>query len=217
VRFLAILVFGASAFAGEYAVLSTGFKIHAESHVTEGNIVRLKSDKGLIELPVSQVQGFEVEEYTAPSPPPASRPGPSDTIKPAEAVDPKLLLATAAKEAGLPPALVQLVAKAESGFRQDAVSPKGAIGLMQLMPETAAHLDANPYDPKQNVEAGVRYLRDLLIKYQDDPHQVTKALAAYNAGPGAVDKYRGIPPYRETINYVEKIVKQYLKAQNSNE
>ena len=105
--------------------------------------------------------------------------------------------------------------KAESGYQVKALSPKGAIGLMQLMPATAADLHANPYDPKQNVEAGVAYLRELLVRYQNDPHQVTKAIAAYNAGPGAVDKYQGIPPYRETIQYVTRVVQQYLKNQDA--
>ncbi|HEV2691205.1 MAG TPA: lytic transglycosylase domain-containing protein, partial [Bryobacteraceae bacterium] len=98
-------------------------------------------------------------------------------------------------------------------YRPDAISPKGAIGVMQLMPGTAAELNANPYDPLENVEAGARYLRDLLLKYENDPHQVSKAIAAYNAGPGAVDKYKGIPPYRETVQYVNRVLKQYEKEQ----
>src|SRR5260370_1257276 len=77
----------------------------------------------------------------------------------------------------------------------------------------ATEATANPYDPAQNVEAGARYLRDLLIKYENDPHQVSKAMAAYNAGPGAVDKYNGIPPYRETVQYVNRVLKQYEKEQ----
>jgi soluble lytic murein transglycosylase-like protein len=100
----------------------------------------------------------------------------------------------------------------ESAYRQDAISPKGAIGMMQLMPATAAALNADPYDPEQNVEAGTRHLRDLLVKYKDYPDQVKRALAAYNAGPGAVDKYNGIPPYRETQMYVNRIVERYRKS-----
>ena len=90
--------------------------------------------------------------------------------------------------------------------------PKGAIGLMQLMPETARQLGANPKDPKQNVEAGVRYLSGLLLKYQNDEYQVRKAVAAYNAGPAAVDRYKGVPPYRETIDYVERVIRQWDPA-----
>jgi soluble lytic murein transglycosylase-like protein len=108
---------------------------------------------------------------------------------------------------------VHSIARAESGYREHAESPKGAIGLMQLMPKTAAELDADPRDPEQNAEAGARYLRDLLLKYENDPHQVSKAVAAYNAGPAAVDKYHGVPPYPETIQYVNRVLKQYEKEQ----
>jgi soluble lytic murein transglycosylase-like protein len=114
----------------------------------------------------------------------------------------------AADRYGLPRELVRSVMAAESGFQPLAVSPKGAIGLMQLMPGTAQALGANPYDPAQNVDAGARYLRDLLAKYN---YGLRHALAAYNAGPGAVDKYNGVPPYRETINYIGRIEKK-LKA-----
>ena len=84
---------------------------------------------------------------------------------------------------------------------------------MQLMPGTAAGLNVDPYDPAQNAEGGAMYLRDLLLKYENDPHQVSKAVAAYNAGPAAVDRYKGIPPYRETIQYVNRVLKQYEKEQ----
>jgi soluble lytic murein transglycosylase-like protein len=84
---------------------------------------------------------------------------------------------------------------------------------MQLMPGTAAELNVDPHDPAQNAEAGAKYLRDLLLKYENDPHQVSKAVAAYNAGPGAVDKYKGVPPYRETVDYVNRVLKEYEKEQ----
>jgi soluble lytic murein transglycosylase-like protein len=121
------------------------------------------------------------------------------------------LLAQAAAKHGLLPEFVHSVASAESALRQDAVSVKGAIGLMQLMPATAAELGADPKDPAQNAEAGARYLRQLLDKYKDRPDGVRLALAAYNAGSGAVDRYRNIPPYRETQHYVEKVVRKYLQ------
>ncbi len=108
---------------------------------------------------------------------------------------PQELADAAADRYGLPRELVRSVMAAESGFQPWAVSPKGAIGLMQLMPETAQALGADPHDPAQNVDAGARYLRDLLEKYN---YGLRHALAAYNAGPGAVDKYNGVPPYRET-------------------
>jgi len=95
-------------------------------------------------------------------------------------------------------------------MRQDAVSPKGAIGLMQLMPGTAQELGVNPHDPAQNAEAGARYLKQLLEKYAGSPDPVRMALAAYNAGPGAVDRYGRIPPYAETQVYVERVLRKYL-------
>jgi soluble lytic murein transglycosylase-like protein len=105
---------------------------------------------------------------------------------------------------GVRPELVRAVIQAESAFNPNARSVKGAMGLMQLMPATAVEYGvANPYDPQQNIRAGVAYLRSLLTRYDDKVHL---ALAAYNAGPEAVKKYGGsVPPYRETINYVERI------------
>lgn len=206
---LSFLAVTCSALAGEYAVLSSGFRLHADSHVAEGNLIRLQTSQGVIEIPAGSVVAFETEDYT---PPPASAPKSPQTAAQAYPVPtPQELITRAAIQAGLPPEIVHSVARAESGYRADAVSSKGAIGLMQLMPQTAAELNADPYDHAQNAEAGARYLRDLLLKYESDPHQVSKAIAAYNAGPSAVDKYNGIPPYRETIEYVQRVLKEYEK------
>jgi soluble lytic murein transglycosylase-like protein len=205
-----------AASAGEYVVLSNGFRIHADSHSTDGAVVRLQTSQGVIEIPVARVTAFETEEY---QPPPPAPPKPAEPIAEVQSPNvqpkptPQELVTLAAVHAGLPPAIVHSVAKAESGYHANAVSPKGAIGLMQLMPATAAELNADPHDPAQNAEAGARYLRDLLLKYENDPHQVSKAVAAYNAGPGAVDKYHGIPPYCETVDYVNRVLKEYEKEQ----
>ena len=206
--FLTVAVLGQ---AGEFVVLSNGFRIHADNHVADGSVIRLQTSQGVIEIQASTVAAFEQEEYTAPVIPSAPALVPPPLVIPTPT--PQELITRAALHAGLPPAIVHSIARAESGYRENAVSPKGAIGLMQLMPKTAAELDAAPHDPAQNAEAGARYLRDLLQKYQNDPHQVSKAVAAYNAGPAAVDKYHGIPPYPETIQYVNRVLKQYEKEQ----
>jgi soluble lytic murein transglycosylase-like protein len=122
---------------------------------------------------------------------------------------PRELVEAAARKNGLPPNFVHSVVSAESGYKTDAVSPKGAIGLMQLMPATARSYNADPNDPSQNVEAGAAYLRELLIKYNGDARL---ALAAYNAGPGAVSKYNGVPPYAETQTYIERVLQKYKKS-----
>jgi soluble lytic murein transglycosylase-like protein len=199
--------------AGEFVVLSNGFRIHADSHTADGPVIRLHTSQGAIEIQASTVAAFEQEDYTAPALTPATLVASAAAPAIAIALTPHELITRAALHAGLPPAIVHSIARAESGYREDAVSPKGAIGLMQLMPKTAAELDADPRDPQQNAEAGARYLRDLLQKYENDPHQVSKAVAAYNAGPAAVDKYHGIPPYPETIQYVNRVLKQYEKEQ----
>lgn len=195
-------------FAGEYAVLSTGFRIHADRHEVDGSTLRLFTKDGMIELPANSVSTFEDEEYVAPAPAPApAAPVPAVAQAP-KPNDPKTLVHEAAVRNSLPPAFVASVAKAESAMKQSAISPKGAIGVMQLMPSTAKALDADPHDTEQNIDAGTRLLRELLIKYDGD---VVKALAAYNAGPGAVAKYNGLPPYRETQDYVNKVIRDYQK------
>jgi len=204
-RLVALLAIAGMCFAGESAVLKTGFRIHADRHETEGAVVRLYANGGVTEFAASEIAGFELDEEIAT---PAAL---QVSIPPT----PEELVTAAANRHGLPAEFVRSVVAAESAFRANAVSSKGAIGLMQLMPATAREYGADPNDPAQNVEAGTQYLRDLLWKYRHDDHQLSRALAAYNAGPGAVQRYHGIPPYRETLAYVERVLRKYqqrLKA-----
>lgn len=116
------------------------------------------------------------------------------------------LITNAAKKYQVDPKLVSAVAEVESGGRQEATSVAGAVGVMQLMPDTAASLGVNPYDKRENVEGGAKYLKEMLDLFGGD---VKKAVAAYNAGPEAVKNYGGVPPYKETQNYVNKVLDIY--------
>lgn len=120
--------------------------------------------------------------------------------------DTNSLIKEAAARYQVDPRLVAAVAQTESGGNQEAVSPAGAVGVMQLMPETAEGLGVNPYDKRQNIEGGTKYLRQMMDTFGGD---VQKAVAAYNAGPQAVKEYNGIPPYRETQDYVNKVLDIY--------
>ena len=206
-KLLFALVAASPAFAGEYAVLSTGFRIHAERHEVDGPTVRLFTQAGMIEVPATSVSNFEDEEYVAPIAvvvvPPVPPPPPKST-------DPKTLVREAAVRNSLPPAFVASVAKAESAMKQSALSPKGAIGVMQLMPQTAARFGVtNAADPIENLLGAARFLT-YLQQSSGRPRALPEVIAAYNAGEGAVAHYRGIPPYAETQNYVRKVLIAYL-------
>ena len=204
---LLFLLTAAPLMAGEYAVLASGARLRVDRHELEGGKVRLYQDGGVVELDAATVLDYEkFETASAPAvPAPAAMAPAASSAQPS--LSPTELADAAADKYGLPRQLVRSVMAAESNFQPQAISPKGAIGLMQLMPETAALLGVDPFDPVQNVDGGTRYLRDLLERYNGGLHH---ALAAYNAGPQAVDKYNGVPPYRETVNYVARIERKFL-------
>jgi soluble lytic murein transglycosylase-like protein len=205
---LLLLLLSTSALAGEYALLASGMRLRVDRHEQRGPSIVLYSGEGSTTLGAAEVTGFEAEEYVAPkAAAPVVAAAPAATAPaPAAAVDPKALVEAAAQKTAIPAKLLRSVVAAESAFQPQVVSPKGAIGLMQLMPATASQYGADPKDPAQNVEAGTAYLRDLLIKYKGD---VALALAAYNAGPGAVQKYGGVPPYAETRSYVGRVIRNW--------
>jgi soluble lytic murein transglycosylase-like protein len=201
------------AWAGENIVLQSGFRLAADRHEVQGETIRIYSDGGVTEMRASLVADIEASLPVAagvPALPPATpSPVTSSPAAPTEALPttPVGLAWSAARRYALPDAFVASVMRAESGFNATARSPKGAIGLMQLMPGTARDLGVDPTKPGENTDAGTRYLRDLLARYEDKPDQVVLALAAYNAGPAAVDKYHGVPPYRETREYILRVLK----------
>lgn len=140
-----------------------------------------------------------------PEPVVAAKPAPAESVVPDSPEALRGLIDQMASEHGVDVRLAHAVIKVESNYRADAVSPKGAMGLMQLMPATARQYGLeNPFDPAQNLNAGLRHLRGLLDRYGRGRESL--ALAAYNAGEGAVSRYQGIPPYKETQNYVQRIL-----------
>ena len=131
--------------------------------------------------------------------------GPQPELR--KTVDTHALIRAAARKHRVPAAFVKSIVAAESNFNCDAVSPKGAIGLMQLMPATAQEYGADPNVPEQNVDAGTQYLRVLMDRYSKHPNSLKRVIAAYNAGPGRVDHFRGVPPFRETRAYVARVLR----------
>lgn len=217
---IALPFFGGVAKAGEYAVLTTGYRLYADRHEASGSRVRLISAGGITELPEALVVGYEAEPIGTNEPEPQVAPteviAQPVTVQPVTApapVTPQSLAADAAHKFSLPEAFVRSVIQVESAFRPEAISPKGAIGLMQLMPGTARDLGVDPHDPKQNTEGGTAYLRSLLGRYENEPNQVQLALAAYNAGPAAVERYHGVPPYPETRQYIVRVLEAWGAAE----
>lgn len=225
-----------SAFAGQIAILKNGFSIHFDHKEQNAKSTRLFTPTGYLDIASDQITSFEEDETpVVPEPSPAtpvasqamvskpmvSKPlaNPIPAVQPvamkvtapantaASAIDIDEVVREASNKNRLDPDFVRSVIMAESNFKTHAVSKKGALGLMQLMPSTAAQLGvADPFDPKANVEAGAAHLSALLDLYHDDP---VKALAAYNAGAHRVKQYNGVPPYRETRAYINKIVRDF--------
>jgi soluble lytic murein transglycosylase-like protein len=203
----ALLLAALPCLASDSAILRNGFSIRHERRQIIGTVTRLYIDgdqSSFVDIPTAEIDHFE-SFPDAPTPPPTNPPPPT--------LPHSFDLTQAVKDASgtyrLDPDLVTSVIRAESGFNVRAVSPKGAQGLMQLMPQTATQLGVkNAFDPQANVEAGTRYLRELLERYNFD---LIKALAAYNAGPQRVEQYNGVPPYYETKAYVARIVRDFNK------
>ncbi len=215
----AVLWLAGAASAADIAVLGNGFTIRHDHRIVMGEKTRLftsADDSSFTDVATAEITSIE-KDLTPPPPPapaPSSAPASFPATAPARAAAPAPPVAdlnqvvnSASAAYHLDPDLVNSVIHAESGFNARAISPKGAQGLMQLMPSTANELGVNnAFNPQQNVGGGSRYLRELLERYNFD---LVKALAAYNAGPERVDQYHGVPPFRETRAYVARIIKDY--------
>jgi len=197
---LALLTLLGTSARAEIALLANGQTLKLDGHrVEEGLVVLVLKGGGEMSVPPATVQGFVPDEVL-------------DEVTVPPGGDLRRAATLAARRHGLDPELVIAVVSVESGFRPQAVSPKGAQGLMQLMPKTAESLGVvDAFDPEQNLDGGVRHLGQLLAQYNGD---VGQALAAYNAGEGAVQRHKGIPPYRETRAYVRKVLEKY-RAQSA--
>jgi hypothetical protein len=183
----------------DYVVLRSGARLNVTGYEILGDRYRLHVQGGVAEVPVQDIVAIEPEEIFTPSTEPLTEKTPFQK-----------LIRDAAARYNLDPTLIHSVIAIESNFDPKAVSRKNARGLMQLMPRTAELMGVkDSFDPGQNIDGGAHYLSDMLKKYGND---VTLALAAYNAGPDSVDKYgRRVPPYLETMKYVQRIAKTYAK------
>jgi soluble lytic murein transglycosylase-like protein len=197
VRFTLLLVSLTAPLLGETLQLRDGSRLEVDSYTVEGSSVFLTTKQDIRIVDFADVIWPSASKANAAAAPVRATPSTTKVHR---------LLDEAAERHGLPAPLLHAVAAVESNYQQNARSGPGAIGVMQLMPATARQLGADPHDTAQNIDAGTRFLRELLIKYGND---LTLALAAYNAGPGAVDFYGGVPPYRETQHYVRKTISLY--------
>jgi soluble lytic murein transglycosylase-like protein len=190
--------------ARELVSLKSGFQIEADSHQEIDGVITLQLAGGSLQFQSSEVAGIERMPEI---------PAPVEAASPAVQATPEQILRKASESQGTAIEFTELVlsvAKVESGLKQGAISPKGAEGLMQLMPETAASLRVDAHKAEQNARGGAAYLRKLLDRYGDN---AVLALAAYNAGPAAVQKYGGVPPYLETRQYIERVLREYSRLE----
>ena len=204
--------------AGERITLSNGFEISCDHHVQHDGVVRLyfsADEDNYVDRAPQDIAKIEHVADPPPPPPTPADPAPKTLVPSASpAADAKLnpadlheMLARASLDRNVDVDILASVVKAESAGNPHALSRAGARGLMQLMPATANDLGvADSYKPDQNVRGGSSYLDQLLVRYHDN---LAKALAAYNAGPAAVDKYNGIPPFHETQAYVARVIHEF--------
>lgn len=213
-RGLLLIAFATAAWAADAAspgmqvvydvVLRNGFTIrhHHEQKLQDVTRLYLAADPnaGFVDIPTEEI--VSVDRMEVPLPPPAPRSAARE--------DMEHWVSSASDQHSVDADLIRSVIKAESGFNARAVSSKGAQGLMQLMPGTATQLGVkDAFAPNENIEGGTRYLRDLLVLYNND---MAKALAAYNAGPQRVAQYNGVPPYRETHAYVARVINDFNRS-----
>jgi soluble lytic murein transglycosylase-like protein len=199
---LSLGLLGAQALRAEYVVLRSGQRLTVTSYQLNGDKYRLQMAGGSVEIAAEEVVAIEPEEVFTPVPAtPAMKPPYRELVE------------AAAARYNVDADLIKSVIAVESNFDPKAVSPKKARGLMQLLPETAARLGVrNIEDPQENIDAGTRYLRELLEKYNNN---LALALAAYNAGPERIQRYGRVPPFAETISYVRRVRRNYENSKSS--
>lgn len=197
---IVLLLLAGMSLAADIAYLRNGFTIRHERREVLGTNTRLYlGTGGYVDLPSTEVLAYEHDDTLVTTSATVANPAAAKTV-----TDQVL---EASKVSGIDPDFLNSVIRHESGFDPRAVSPKGARGLMQLMPATAAQLGVqDSFDPAQNIQGGTTYLKQLLDRYNGDAQ---KALAAYNAGPHRVEQYKGVPPYTETRAYVSNIIRDY--------
>jgi hypothetical protein len=186
----------------EYIVLRSGQRLIVTGYQLVGGTYKLQLSGGSAELPASEVVAIEPEEIFHSTPKSVLADVPYANF-----------ISTAAQHHGVDADLIVSVITAESKFNPKAISRKNARGLMQLLPQTATRLGVtNVFDPQENIEAGTKYLRELLDRYDNN---LVLTLAAYNAGPERVEQFKTVPPYRETISYVRRVQQTYKTRKSS--